>query len=367
MTPALLADILDILPPSCHCVALGFGDVNDSVIEMFNLTKEKGFVPVTTINGVGLTPALAECLATTCQTVAISCYNSLETPLRAARDLIARKTPEVLLCQIVAVETRQRCHDLIRQVGSDPELAGLGALSFSVLKPSRRGATVRTADGRIRSLPLTHAGPAGGTVAAQPEGKQGQPRTPIDDPEFFAQLTKECSDAGIAVSFDNCAPGQLRHAIQHTLLEKEHWYSQTEADRLLAGLDGCQGCFTTGYINVHADFFPCTFIEGWGAWERGISLEPLLARLPNRRSPPDPAAAPADEDLPPPPPDWHTLGRVARRGGPEARAVGPVALGSSPGAGLPEGGRGDGNHRPALSPLPGLRPPGPHRLVTRTT
>ena len=130
--------------------------------------------------------------------------------------------------QLLALETYDSCFKLLEDVKNDDRLSGLNAIVFLMLKPK----------GNRNKF---HA---------------------IDGINQFSKLIDAAQSIGVKIGMDSCtAPLMLQYA---KIFNQES---------IIPSIEPCEsfGLFSS-YINVFGDFFPCSFSEGEGEWEKGISV-----------------------------------------------------------------------------------------------
>jgi radical SAM protein with 4Fe4S-binding SPASM domain len=68
------------------------------------------------------------------------------------------------------------------------------------------------------------------------------------------------------MGFDSCSAQWFELIVNGMDIEPEH-------KKLLIGMsESCESVLMSQYINVKGDFYPCSFSEGTGEWEEGISV-----------------------------------------------------------------------------------------------
>ena len=80
--------------------------------------------------------------------------------------------------------------------------------------------------------------------------------------DAYRRLVDKFMDRGLAVGFDSCGANKFLRYIEESGKDKS----------LEQFVEACESCMFSCYINVHGDFFPCSFMEGEGGWKEGIHV-----------------------------------------------------------------------------------------------
>ena len=216
-------------PKTLTQIAFGITDIetNPDFWNIMAYTREIGVIPNYTTNGYGVTKEVAEKTAELCGAVAVSlydkdqCYDAVDMYVKAGMT-------QVNIHYMLAEETIEGAIDLIyHDVQNDLRLKGLNAVVFLQYKPHGRGI------GKFNS---------------------------IKDVNRFRDLIDIAKLKGIGIGFDSCTAPLYFKAI-----ENDPNYKQ-----LSQYAEPCESGLFSYYMNVDGIYFPCSFTEGEGGWEKGI-------------------------------------------------------------------------------------------------
>lgn len=223
--------LLDVLPTDFLTqIAFGIGDLTPSsnFWQIAKLTREKRVVPNVTINGAGLTQAMAHDLVGVCGAVAVSRYGDGKVCYDAVEMLTNEGGKQINVHQLISAETMRDCRKLVEDAKTDPRLARLNAIVFLMLKPKGR------AVGHLHAPPWKE----------------------------YAAFVNWALDLDRVVGFDSCsAPSFLKAA--------EERFPPGTLQKLA---DPCESGLFSLYIDVNGDAYPCSFCPGTPGWEEGIHV-----------------------------------------------------------------------------------------------
>ena len=213
--------------PSVTQVAFGIGDIdgNPDLIKMFKYCREINIVPNITINGARMNDYYYNQLATLCGAVAVSRYEDNEC-FNAVCELTDRGLKQVNIHQLVSEETYEDCLRLAKLSLTDKRLKKLNAIVFLALKQKGRGESFH--------------------VLSQ---------------EKFNKIINFCTENNISYGADSCGANKV---LQAHIGTKEY-------DKVKTYVEPCESGLFSAYVNVHGEFFPCSFSEHIGGID-GIDL-----------------------------------------------------------------------------------------------
>lgn len=218
-------------------IAFGITGVqtNPDFIKMLKYSNEHGVVPNFTLSGIDITREIAEEIVKYIGAVAVSAY---ESDKNVCYDTVKLFTglgiEQTNIHLMVSRETLPFVYEVLNDVKTDPRLAELSSVVFLGVKPKGRAA------GHFHCL----------------------------SQEEFGKLIQFGFDNKIQMGFDSCsAPKFVRTVLAMDSL------TQKQKDSMIQGAESCEsfGLFSA-YVNVHGDYFPCSFAEGEGEWKEGISV-----------------------------------------------------------------------------------------------
>ena len=218
------------LPKHLTQIAFGIGDIdsNPDMWAIFDYAKENGVIPNVTVNGEGITDAIADRLASTCGAVAVSLYDKDKT-YNTIKKLTDRGMTQVNIHYMISNETFDRAQELLNDRLSDERLSKLNAIVFLSLKP--KGRAVKN---YFTSL----------------------------SQERFKELVDFALSSRIGIGFDSCSAPKFLNSVKD---DKNYKMYETFSEP-------CEATLFSSYFNVEGKFFPCSFIEGTPGWEDGIDI-----------------------------------------------------------------------------------------------
>jgi hypothetical protein len=206
-------------------IAFGIGDIdaNPDLFKILAFTRENGVIPNITINGARLTQLHIGNLAKLCGAVSVSNYDK-ELCYNTAQQLTKNKV-QVNIHQLLSMETFKECLEVANDALVDPRLKDIHAVVYLSLKTKGRGDTL----------------------------------TPVNDPKLFEELLKTNPNR---IGFDSCSSPFVFKSME----KSKHF------NRIKALIEPCESLLFSGYINVDAKFYPCSFMEDVGDWKKGINV-----------------------------------------------------------------------------------------------
>lgn len=217
--------IIDKIPKTLGQIAFGIGDMDScpDLVKMFDYCKEKGIIPNITINGYGLTDEWIQTLANYCGGVAISLYHDKDVCYDAVAKLHTAGIHQVNIHQVVAVETLEKCHQLIEDAAHDPRLTEhLKAVMFLTLKPK----------GKRNGMNI------------------------VKDVAKYKGLIDHAMDIGVQIGFDSCSAPIFLQAMKH----------DKNFERYVEMVESCESGLFSSYINVDGIYWHCSFTEDQPGW-----------------------------------------------------------------------------------------------------
>jgi hypothetical protein len=181
------------------------------IIEYCRNNDYQYIIPNITINGSRMTSDWYDFFVKNMGAVAVSHYND-DNCFNAVKELINRGMKQVNIHKLVSEETFESCMQIIDQVQSDSRLSKLNALVFLMLKQKGRGQNFN----RLSN-------------------------------EHYKVFIEKLFESKINFGFDSCGAGRLlKYGVSKNI---EKFITPCESTR--------ESC----YINVHGEFFPCSFNE----------------------------------------------------------------------------------------------------------
>lgn len=204
-------------------IAFGITDTgsNPDFWRILEYSRNEGIIPNYTTHGFDVTPGIAQRTKELCGAVAVS-YHKHNACLHAVREFIRAGCPQVNIHFILYRNSVKRAFKLIDAV---KDIDGVNAVVFLRYKPKGRNA-----------------------------GEFAQ-----CTPDQLRSLYNYAVDNGVGIGFDSCnAPYVLRYC---GLSKGQEQF-----------VEPCESGLFSSYINVHGEFFPCSFCEGEPGWETGIPV-----------------------------------------------------------------------------------------------
>lgn len=209
-------------------IAFGIGDIdgNPDLKDIILHTRERGVVPNITINGEGLTDEWVQFFSENLGAIAVSVYDK-EISYNAIKKLTDAGMSQVNIHLMLAQETEEKAYEIFKDSKNDPRLAKLNAIVLLSLKTKGRGK-------HFTKLPQ----------------------------DKFKKLVDFSLEEEIRLGFDSCSAFKFLKSVE----ESEHYESYKRAS------EPCESTCFSLYINVHGDFYPCSFTENTENWETGLSM-----------------------------------------------------------------------------------------------
>jgi len=227
MTIETFKAVLDKFPPTLTQLAFGAdgkAEANPELWKMAEYTRAIGVIPNITV--ADITEDVAKKLTDVMGGVAVSRYSNKDYCYNSVQKLVQAGCKQVKIHLMVSKETLNQAYETIQDWYTDPRLQGCGCLVFLSLKQKGRG--------------------AGHTRLTQDE---------------FSTLINKALDAKVPVGFDSCSAHKFLAAV------KDH----PQQKQVESCVEPCEASCFSSYVNVDAEFFPCSFMENT-YWKEGISV-----------------------------------------------------------------------------------------------
>lgn len=220
------------LPKTIGQIAFGVdatGTSNPDMFEIFEFTRENGVVPNLTIADVS--DEVADKIAALAGACAVSLYDNKDVCYDSVKKLTDRGMTQCNIHFCYNSANYHKIHDIISDIKTDPRLSKLNAIVFLALKQKGRG---------IGFKPLEF--------------------------DKFKVIVEKLLDNEIRFGFDSCSANPFLKAVKdHPLYEN-----------FLQMSEPCESTLFSSYIDVHGDFYPCSFCEKIEGWENGISVKDCI-------------------------------------------------------------------------------------------
>lgn len=208
---------------------------NPDYWKIFEYCKNNGVTPNVTVADVDL--ETSEKIAKTFGAVAVSyyplidknrCYDSVKNILDSCKK-IGRKMDVNIHC-LLSEETYKYVLELLDDVKKDERLKGINAIVFLSLKQKGRG---------IHFNKLEY--------------------------EKFKHIIKRCFAEDIPFGLDSCTANKFINVLKEEKMEN-----------LIVYVESCEsfGLFSM-YVDCYGNYYPCSFMEREGEWEKGIDLKSI--------------------------------------------------------------------------------------------
>ena len=223
--------ILDKLPKTVCQIPFGVIspiEAHPQVWEIFEETRKRNIVPNVTINQK-LTNKIASQLAKLCGAVAISVNSDNRKIAYDAVKLLSQdyKMSQINIHFVLSQESIQDALQTIKDMKNDSRLSNLNAIVFLTFKDKN-------------NTKLFHS------ISFQ----------------GFKQIIEYCEQSNIRYGMDSCACNMYLDYIK----DKPNY------EYLQQFCDPCESTCASAYLNLSAQFFPCSFLEKIGEWKDGIDL-----------------------------------------------------------------------------------------------
>jgi len=222
-------NIIDKMPKTITQIAIGADaqcTSNPEIWDMMEYTKYKDIIPNITV--ADISDDTANKLAKFCGAVAVSRYENKNYCYNSVKKLIDRGMKQINIHIMVSKQTESMIYETLNDFKNDKRLKGLNAIVLLSLKKKGRG--------------------KGFDILSQ---------------DKFKKIVQTAMNKNIPIGFDSCSCHKFLKSI-----EGSKNYSKL---KMLS--EPCESSLFSAYINVHGDFYPCSFTEGVVGWETGISVD----------------------------------------------------------------------------------------------
>lgn len=217
--------IIDMMPKTLTQVAFGITGIqtNPDFIRMMEYCREIGVIPNFTLTGIDLTDELAKQCSKLVGAVAVSAYS---TDKNVCYDTVSKfislGITQTNIHLMVSEENENFVQEVLRDRISDSRLRQLNAIVFLGVKPKGRAVS------GYSSLPI----------------------------EGYRELVRFCLDNKIVFGFDSCSAPKFELVIRD-----DPKLPSEQKKRLLQSVESCESDAFSGYINVHGEWWHCSFTE----------------------------------------------------------------------------------------------------------
>lgn len=217
--------IIDMMPKTLTQVAFGITGVqtNPDFIRMMKYCREIGVIPNFTLTGIDLTDELAEQFVKLVGAVAVSAYR---TDKNVCYDTVSKfidlGIDQTNIHLMVSEENKNFVHEVLYDRINDSRLSKLNAIVFLGVKPKGRAISGYS--------PLSVEG--------------------------YRKIVRFCMNNEIVFGFDSCSAPKFEIVIRD-----DPELTQERKTRLLQSVESCESDAFSGYINVHGEWWHCSFTE----------------------------------------------------------------------------------------------------------
>ncbi|MEM4261225.1 MAG: SPASM domain-containing protein [Candidatus Woesearchaeota archaeon] len=227
-------EIFNKMPKTLTQIAFGIGDLdaNKDLIKMFEYCRNNehnpNVIPNITINGYGLTNEWINILAKYCGGVAVSLYHDKDVCYNAIERLSKAGLKQCNIHQVIAIETIEKCHELIEDAANDSRLIDhLKSIMFLTLKP---------------------------------KGKRNRMNI-VKDVNKYKGLIDHAMDNRIQIGFDSCSAPIFLQAMKY----------DKNFNKYVQMVESCESGLFSSYINVDGIYWHCSFTEDQPGW-KGVNV-----------------------------------------------------------------------------------------------
>lgn len=221
--------VLSKMPETLTQIAFGITDVdaNPDFFEMMSYARSQGVIPNYTCNGFRITDEIVKKTAELCGAVAVSVYDK-DSSYNTIKKFTDAGMTQVNIHYMLSAQTYDGAFDIINDIKTDPRLKSLNAVVFLAYKH--------------KNLKSTYSG--------------------LKNVEDYRKLINYCEKNEIGYGFDSCSA-----PIFFKVMEGTDKYKMATT----LG-EPCESSLFSSYINSFGDFYPCSFSEGFGKWDTGLSV-----------------------------------------------------------------------------------------------
>jgi len=212
-------------------VALGIdseGSQNPDLMKILEYTRSVGIVPnLTLANLTDASEEFVKNLVKNCGAISVSKYDNKDVCYDTVKLLTDAGLEQVNLHFCIHSDNFDDALETLNDILVDSRLSNLNAIVFLSLKQKGRGIGFQTLS-----------------------------------QDKFNQLYKVCMDNEISMGSDSCGSCKM-------ILASKEYGNYEEIKNFV---EPCESSRMSEYINVHGEFFPCSFIENTVGWKTGIDV-----------------------------------------------------------------------------------------------
>jgi radical SAM protein with 4Fe4S-binding SPASM domain len=221
--------IFNKLPDTLQQIAFGVDaqcTSNPDVWKIMKHCETLGVIPNVTVADIDYQTALN--LSEICGAVAVSRYEDKNLCYDSVKRLVDNEMEQVNIHIMLSKETLPMVIETIEdKINGEERLKGLNAIVFLSLKKRGRGVNHTSLD--------------------------------TNDFKYIVDL---CLENDIVFGFDSCSCMKFLDAVKGH--PKEEFFKMIS--------EPCESSRFSIYIDAYGDYYPCSFMEGQGEWEEGISV-----------------------------------------------------------------------------------------------
>lgn len=235
--------LFDVLNEAKTMTQIAFGtgaslteDENPDYWKIFEYTKENGVTPNVTV--ADISEETAKKMVNTFGACAVSyyplinknrCYDTVEKLIRNAK-AINKKMAINIHC-LLADETYNGVMELLDDMKTDKRLEGLNAIVFLSLKQKGRG---------IHFNKLEY--------------------------DKFKNIIERCMNENIPYGMDSCSANKFIKTLDELV-------DESRKSMIINYIEPCEATQFSSFFDCYGNYYPCSFMEKEGEWEKGIELK----------------------------------------------------------------------------------------------
>lgn len=224
MSMETFINIIKKFPKVLTQIAFGITGIqtNPDFILMMKYCREIGIIPNFTLSGIDLTDDIAEECSKVAGAIAVSAY---ESDKNICYNTVKKFTDlgmnQINIHCMISNKTLDFTYQILSDIKSDPRLKKLNAIVFLSIKE---------------------------------RGRASNGFKPLTDDEFSC-LIKYCLDNNIKFGFDSCSAPKFENFILNDS-------SDETISQLIKYSESCESSLFSSYVNVHGEYWNCSFTEG---------------------------------------------------------------------------------------------------------
>jgi len=234
--------IFNKLPDTLTQIAFGVDEKcesNPDVWDIMHYCRDNGIIPNVTV--ANITPKTADKLVEVCGAVAVSRYANEDDCYNSVKLLTDRGLEQTNIHLMLSHQTGVSAFQTLTSMRKDKRLRKLNAIVFLSLKR---------------------------------KGRAGENYHRIS-PEGFEDLIQTCLERKIPFGFDSCSATKFMRYIGDKVRYQEDYVVDRNSPNYKEFekfVEPCESSLFSVYIDVHGNYYPCSFCEGQGAWRQGVSV-----------------------------------------------------------------------------------------------